>query len=88
MSDIIKRLRTNSGWRNGEMACITSPNILIEAADLIETLLVENENLKRALEPFAKEADGRKRKDIRGGVCFSQPLLLQARATLKGINYD
>lgn len=40
--------------------------------------------LRGALKPFAEAADGRRKKDIMGAICFSQELLLEARAALSG----
>lgn len=39
---------------------------------------------RKALEPFAKEADGRKSKGLLGGVIFTQDVLLAARRALTG----
>lgn len=41
MSDLIKQLRVNSGWRDRNWQCITDPARLLEAADEIERLTAE-----------------------------------------------
>lgn len=50
------------------------------AAEAIQA--AEIARLREALKPFAKAADGRKRKDWLGSACFPQPTLLNARAAL------
>lgn len=44
--------------------------------------ITENERLREVLHVFASAADGRRRKDWLGGVCFQQDVLLSARAAL------
>lgn len=39
--------------------------------------------LVEALRPFAQSADGRRRKDVLGAMCFKQDVLLTARAALR-----
>ena len=41
MTDLVERLRINSGWRNQQWQCVTDPALLTEAADLIEQLKAE-----------------------------------------------
>ena len=49
----------------------------------VERLRAEVERLREALHVFASAADGRRRKDWFGGVCFQQDVLLAARAALQ-----
>lgn len=53
-----------------------------DAHDAITALQARVEELEGALRPFAKHADGRRKKGIDGSICFSQVHLLQARAAL------
>lgn len=69
------------GW----MVCAALDNLVkMETADEITALRKERDRLRHAIEPFAKAADGRKSRHMRGAVCFGQHHLLQARAALKG----
>lgn len=45
MSDLIKQLRVNSGWRDRNWQCITDPARLLEAAAEIERLTAEVQRL-------------------------------------------
>ena len=38
MSDLVDRLRRNSGWRDERFQCVTDPALLAEAANRIEEL--------------------------------------------------
>lgn len=55
-----------------------------EVAAEIARLQARVAELEGVLEPFAAQADGRRRRDINGAVCFGQSHLLRARAALKG----
>lgn len=47
-----------------------------------DELQADVERLRKALHVFASAADGRRRKDWFGGMCFQQDVLLEARAAL------
>lgn len=61
-----------------------------EALARLAALKAENQRLREALKVFATSADGRRRKDTTGSVCFEQVHLLKARAALRSTetNHD
>ena len=48
--DLIERLRHNSGWRNTDHHCLSSPSLLIEAADELTALRTQVSELRADLE--------------------------------------
>lgn len=80
--DLVERLREGRRDDGTDLRWMVTP-IHLEAASEITRLQERVEELSAALEPFANAADGRRRKDISGGVCFRQAPLLRARAALK-----
>lgn len=56
MTDLVERLRINSGWRNQQWQCVTDPALLTEAADLIEELEAEIARKDALMEKVAQAA--------------------------------
>lgn len=88
-SELVERLRERAeSYRMGGPSSEHTAALLDDAAASIEALEAENAQLREALEPFAREADGRKSKGLLGSVIFTQSVLLAARRAREGGNAD
>lgn len=79
---VLEKINANLIGDDEDKPRYTTKRLKLEISRATQALETQLTVMKKALEPFAEAADGRKSKSVTGSVCFTQHYLLSARAAL------